>query len=80
MLFGYFNNFLWQSLFLIKLQTFIMNALDRVCGGFCYIVCAFFYHVLHLQFARIIQFRKNKKYNKTNTNKTQNLLKVILRF
>ena len=25
-------------------------------------------------------WKKNKKYNKANTNKTQNLLKVIFRF
>ena len=36
----------------------------------------FFYYAKNLQVAHIIQFRKNKKYNKTNTNKTQNLLKA----
>ena len=40
----------------------------------------FFYHAKNLQVAHIIQLWKNKKYNKTNTNKTQNLLKVIFRF
>ena len=40
----------------------------------------FFYHAINLQVANLIQFLKNKKYNKTNTNKTQNLLKVIFRF
>ena len=40
----------------------------------------FFYHAINLQVAHIIQFWKNKKCNKTNTNKTQNLLKVIFRF
>ena len=40
----------------------------------------FFYHAINLQVVHIIQFWKNKKYNKTSTNKTQNLLKVIYRF
>ena len=38
----------------------------------------FFCHAINLQVAHINE--KNEKYDKTNTNKTQNLLKVIFRW
>ena len=40
----------------------------------------FFYRAKNLLDVDIIQFYTNKKYNETNTNKTQNLLKVIFCF